>query len=76
MSDILNQQPQQPTPVQAAKRAKPEPPPLVTRKPSGLPSWPVILLAGREKTGKSYHAALASSSALIGRTFWPPSVSA
>lgn len=70
MSDILNQQPQQPTPVQAAKRAKPEPPPLVTRKPSGLPSWPVILLAGREKTGKSYHAALASSSALIGRTFW------
>lgn len=58
--------------VGAAKTAvKPGPPPaLATRKPSGLPSWPVILLAGREKTGKSYHAALASSSALIGRTLW------
>jgi len=71
MSDIVNQQPKQ-SPVQAARQAsKPGPPPqLATRKPSGLPSWPVILLAGREKTGKSYHAALASSSALIGRTFW------
>lgn len=70
MSDILNQQ-ATPNPVQAAKRAKPGPPPaLATRKPSGRPSWPVILLAGREKTGKSYHAALASSSSLIGRTLW------
>lgn len=58
--------------IGAAKTAvKPGPPPaLATRKPSGLPSWPVILLAGREKTGKSYHAALASSSSLIGRTLW------
>ena len=40
------------------------------RKPSGLPSWPVLLLAGREKTGKSYQAALASASDLIDRTFW------
>lgn len=40
------------------------------RKPTGLPSWPVLLLAGREKTGKSFHAALASSSDLIDRTFW------
>jgi hypothetical protein len=40
------------------------------RHPTGLPSWPVLLLAGREKTGKSYHAALASSSDLVGRTFW------
>lgn len=57
--------------VGAAKTPKPGPAPaLATRKPSGLPSWPVILLAGREKTGKSYHAALASSSALVGRTLW------
>lgn len=40
------------------------------RKPTGLPSWPVLLLAGREKAGKSYQAALASSSDLIDRTFW------
>ncbi|MEB4614033.1 AAA family ATPase [Leucobacter sp. M11] len=41
-----------------------------TRKPTGLPSWPVLLLAGREKTGKSYQAAAASASELVGRTFW------
>lgn len=40
------------------------------RHPSGLPSWPVLLLAGREKAGKSYSAALASASNLIDRTFW------
>lgn len=57
--------------VAAAKTPKPGPAPaLATRKPSGVPSWPVVLLAGREKTGKSYHAALASSSALVGRTLW------
>lgn len=44
--------------------------PLQTRKPTGLPSWPVLLLTGREKTGKSYQAARASASELIGRTFW------
>jgi hypothetical protein len=42
----------------------------VIRKPTGKPSWPVLLLAGREKAGKSYQAALASSSDLIDRTFW------
>lgn len=40
------------------------------RKPTGKPSWPVLLLAGREKAGKSYQAALASTSDLIDRTFW------
>ncbi|MGO2188243.1 MAG: AAA family ATPase [Microbacterium gubbeenense] len=40
------------------------------RKPTGLPSWPVLLLAGFEKAGKSYSAAEASSSDLIGETYW------
>ncbi|MFD0352996.1 hypothetical protein ACFVHW_04490 [Streptomyces sp. NPDC127110] len=41
-----------------------------TLKPSGLPSWPIVLLAGTEKSGKSYEAAEFSGSDLIGRTFW------
>lgn len=40
------------------------------RRPTGKPSWPVLLIAGREKSGKSYQAAVASSSDLIDRTFW------
>lgn len=56
-------------PADAAR--KPSPPrPRNLRKPTGLPSWPVLLLAGREKAGKSYQAALASASDLIDRTFW------
>lgn len=43
---------------------------LVTRKPTGLPAWPVLLLAGVEKSGKSYAAAQASASDLIGQTYW------
>ncbi len=43
---------------------------IQTRKPTGKPPWPIILLAGAEKAGKSYAAAAASSSALVGRTFW------
>lgn len=43
---------------------------LVTRKPTGLPSWPILLLAGGEKCGKSYAAAALSASDLIDRTFW------
>lgn len=43
---------------------------LTTRKPTGLPAWPLILLAGGEKCGKSYAAAQASSSELVDRTFW------
>jgi hypothetical protein len=45
---------------------------LQTRKPTGLPAWPILLLAGIEKTGKSYASAAASASDLIGRTFWIP----
>lgn len=40
------------------------------RPATGRPSWPVTLIAGREKAGKSYSAALASASDLIDRTFW------
>lgn len=43
---------------------------LKTRKPTGKPPWPIMLLAGGEKAGKSYAAAQASASDLVGRTFW------
>lgn len=45
-------------------------PKLVTRKPTGKPSWPILLLAGGEKCGKSYAAAALSSSSLVDRTLW------
>jgi hypothetical protein len=44
--------------------------PIKTRKPTGKPPWPVVLLAGAEKVGKSYACAVASASKTIGRTFW------
>lgn len=43
---------------------------LQTRKPTGKPVWPMVLIAGREKAGKTYTAAQASCSEHIGRTFW------
>jgi hypothetical protein len=43
---------------------------LTTRKPTGKPPWPILLIAGSEKSGKSYASAEASSSDLIGRTLW------
>lgn len=43
---------------------------IQTRKPTGKPPWPIVLLAGAEKVGKSYESAKASASDLIGRTFW------
>lgn len=43
---------------------------LRTRKPTGKASWPLVLLAGREKCGKSYTASKFSSSDLIDRTFY------
>lgn len=45
-------------------------PELKTRKPSGKPPWPMILLAGGEKSGKSWSAAAFSASDLVGRTFY------
>lgn len=41
-----------------------------TRKPTGKASWPLVLLAGREKCGKSYTASAFSASDLIDRTFY------
>ncbi len=35
-----------------------------------MPSWPILLLAGREKSGKSWACAQASASDLVGRTLW------
>jgi hypothetical protein len=44
--------------------------PIETRRPTGKPPWPLTLVAGAEKAGKSYCLAQASASAHIGRTFW------
>lgn len=43
---------------------------IKTRKPTGKPPWPITLLAGAEKTGKSWAAAQAAASPLIARTYW------
>ncbi len=43
---------------------------LKTRQPTGEPSWPILLLAGREKAGKSWAAVAASASDLIGRALY------
>lgn len=41
-----------------------------TRKPTGIPPWPTILLAGGEKSGKSWSAAQFSGSELVGQTYY------
>lgn len=43
---------------------------LQTRRPTGLPSWPVVLLGGREKAGKTWTALHGSTSPLVGRTLY------
>ncbi|MFZ1363074.1 MAG: AAA family ATPase [Candidatus Nanopelagicales bacterium] len=43
---------------------------LQTRKPTGKPPWPFLLLAGVQKSGKSWAASMMSASDLIDRTFW------
>lgn len=43
---------------------------VTTRRPTGKPSWPIMLIAGAEKTGKTWSAATATTSPHIGRTFW------
>jgi hypothetical protein len=42
----------------------------VTRKPTGKPGWPFVLIAGGEKCGKTWSAAEFTTSPLLGRTFW------
>jgi hypothetical protein len=39
------------------------------RKPTGLPSWPITLLAAGEKKGKTYTAIEATASPLVGHGF-------
>jgi len=43
-----------------------------TRKPTGLPPWPTVLLAGAEKAGKTYAALAASGSRYVSRTLYVP----
>jgi hypothetical protein len=43
---------------------------IKTRKPTGKAPWPMLLLAGVEKSGKSYAAAAFSASDLVDRTFY------
>lgn len=42
---------------------------LRTRPPTGRPAWPLILLEGEEKAGKTTQALLLSASPRVGRTF-------
>lgn len=43
---------------------------LRTRKPTGMPPWPTLLIAGASKAGKTFACAEASASELIERTYW------
>lgn len=43
---------------------------LKTRKPTGRVPWPLILVEGEEKSGKSWMCAELSASEKVGRTFW------
>jgi hypothetical protein len=43
---------------------------LKTRKPTGAVPWPLILIEGGEKAGKSWASAVLSASPKVGRTFW------
>ena len=43
---------------------------IKTRRPTGAVPWPLILLEGQEKAGKSFAAAEFSASDKIGQTYW------
>jgi hypothetical protein len=43
---------------------------LKTHRPTGVVPWPLILLEGGEKSGKSWMAAKLSASPRVGRSFW------
>ena len=44
-------------------------PHLKTRKPTGRPAWPLVLLEGEEKAGKTFAALTLSADARVGQTF-------
>jgi hypothetical protein len=44
-------------------------PQLRTRKPTGIPAWPVTLIAGEAKTGKTFRAAEFTGDPRVGRSF-------
>lgn len=43
---------------------------LRTRKPTGAVPWPLVLLEGEEKAGKSWAIAQVSASSQVGDTYW------
>lgn len=43
---------------------------LKTRPPTGQVPWPLVLLEGAEKSGKSWACAVLSASPRVGRTYW------
>lgn len=43
---------------------------LRTRKPTGIVPWPLILIEGGEKAGKSWACAELSTSDKVGQTYW------
>lgn len=43
---------------------------LRTRKPTGAVPWPLVLIEGPEKSGKSWSCAELSASPKVGRTLW------
>jgi hypothetical protein len=43
---------------------------LKTRKPTGAVPWPLILVEGEEKAGKTWSCAALTASPKVGRSFW------
>lgn len=50
--------------------ATPPPSPIRARKPTGIVPWPLILIEGGEKAGKSWAAAELTASPRVGTTYW------
>lgn len=44
--------------------------PLKTRRPTGAVPWPIVLVEGGEKAGKTWSAAMLSASERIGQMYW------
>lgn len=65
----VNGQPQ-PRVRPAQKSNGQQAPQLRTRKPTGKPSWPLVLVEGPEKSGKSWMAAEFTASDRIGQAYW------